>query len=154
MTTPPDRSRLPFGPAQGPADYGPPSGAYTPWSYSEPYEHFAAPQALDAAAEYDYPMAMPPSSMPPANSMGWAITAICLGLFISPFTLGWIFGIIGAIRANDVSKRWNLGDYSGAEQAARSAKILSLIGIGITVVLSTLVLVIYLVFIVAGGNLD
>lgn len=157
MTNPPDPSRMPFDTPQGPEGYGPASGAYTPQSYAAPNLGMSAQQPFGPqhpgpfGAPQGYPMPAAPTSMPPSNSMGWAVTAICIGLLVSPLTFGWVLGIIGAIRATDVRKRWELGDFAGAEQAARNAKTFSIIGIGITVVASVLFVVLYIALMVFAG---
>lgn len=69
----------------------------------------------------------------PDNYLVMAIVATVLGLCSC---LGLILGIVAIVFATQVDSKYNLGDYAGAESAAKNAKLFSIIalvldGIGI-----------------------
>lgn len=74
-----------------------------------------------------------PTGIPPKNWMTEAILATVFGFLCS--CLGGIFGIVAIVNANNVNKRFQLGDVDGAEKAAKDAKLWSMISAGITVVI-------------------
>jgi cytochrome c biogenesis protein CcdA len=68
----------------------------------------------------------------PANNMALAIIATVLGL-CSPCCIGLILGIIAIVMASQVKKKHESRDHEGAQKSAKTAKILALIAIGLTV---------------------
>lgn len=71
----------------------------------------------------------------PNNYLVMAIVATVLGLCSC---LGLILGIVAIVYATQVDSKYNLGDYMGAEGAAKNAKLFSIIalvldGIGIVI---------------------
>lgn len=84
----------------------------------------------------------------PENNLVIAIVSTVLGL-CSPCCIGLILGVIAIVFANQVNSKFNLGDYSGALQAAKNSKLLSYIALGITALY-----LVYIVFIVVTQGTD
>ena len=70
----------------------------------------------------------------PKNNMALAITGIILGC-CSPYCLGFITGIVAIVMSIQVKKKFEKGDYEGAEKSAKNAKVLAFISIGLFVIL-------------------
>lgn len=66
----------------------------------------------------------------PSNNMALAIVGTILGM-CSPCCIGFILGIVAIVMANQVKKKFNDGDVSGAESSAKNAKILAFVAIGL-----------------------
>lgn len=86
---------------------------------------------------------------PPANNMSLAIIGTILGL-CSPCCIGLIVGIIGIVQASSVNSKFIAGDYMGAESAAKSAKTMGYIAMG----LGVLGLIINIITIISFGGVD
>ena len=69
----------------------------------------------------------------PNNNLPLAIVGTILG-FCSPCCIGLILGIIAIVFSTQVDSKYNIGDYFGAEGAAKNAKILAFIAIGLGVI--------------------
>ncbi|MDR0823534.1 MAG: CD225/dispanin family protein [Prevotella sp.] len=94
--------------------------------------------------------AQPPK---PANNLALPIVATVLSLitccgYVS--CLGVILGIIAIVFSTQVDSKYALGDYAGAENAAKYAKILSFIAFG-TIVIS---IILVIVSIIMNGGID
>lgn len=72
----------------------------------------------------------PNNTIMPNNNMTLAIVATVLGL-CSPCCIGLILGIVAIVMASQVNKKYESGDFAGAESSAKNAKILSYIAIGL-----------------------
>ncbi len=68
----------------------------------------------------------------PKNNMALAITGTILGC-CSPCCIGFILGIVAIIMSTQVKKKFEAGDFDGAEKASKNAQLLSYISIGICV---------------------
>ncbi|MBQ1083825.1 CD225/dispanin family protein [Nocardiopsis sp. B62] len=114
--------QAPYG-DQSTGGYGPPAPQYgQPQApYGQPMHHYGAPGPYGVPGPYG---AQPPASDPPKNYLAFNILGIfgCLGMTS-------IIGIIGLIFALQVSSKWHIGDYVGAESAANTAKVLGIIGL-------------------------
>ncbi len=101
---PPGNPGPPHGGGYGPptGGYGPPPGGYGPTGGQPGFG------------------GQPPASGPPNNYLWMNI----VGLFGCT-----IAGIIGLIFALQVSSKWQMGDYAGAESSANTAKICGIIGL-------------------------
>jgi uncharacterized membrane protein len=84
----------------------------------------------------------------PNNNLPLAIVGTVLGL-CSPCCIGLIVGIISIVFSTQVDSKYNAGDYYGAESAAKNAKILAFVGIGLGVIG-----LIYSIVMIAAGGLD
>ncbi|WP_291051352.1 MULTISPECIES: CD225/dispanin family protein [unclassified Empedobacter] len=84
----------------------------------------------------------------PENNLVLAIIATVLGL-CSPCCIGLILGGVAIIFANQVNTKYDVGDYTGAEQAAKNSKILSYVAFGLVAL--NLIYVIF-VFITQGSE--
>lgn len=82
----------------------------------------------------------------PENSLILAIIGTILGL-CSPCCIGTIVGIVAIVFANQVNTKHNIGDYTGAEQAAKNSKILAYVAIGLGVI----GVIINVVMLITGG---
>ncbi len=82
----------------------------------------------------------------PENNLVLAIIGTILGL-CSPCCIGTIVGIIAIVFANQVNTKHNIGDYTGAEQAAKNSKILAYVAIGLGVI----GVIINVVMLITGG---
>ncbi len=67
----------------------------------------------------------------PKNNMALAIIATVLGLCPIVCCINGVLGGIAIYFATLVKKKYDLGDFDGAESAAKNAKLLSLISLGI-----------------------
>ena len=81
-----------------------------------------------------------PSGIPPKNWMTEAILATVFGFLCS--CLGGVFGIVAIVQASNVNKRFQLGDVAGAEDAAKQAKMWTMISAGITAVIFIIYMII------------
>ena len=70
----------------------------------------------------------------PNNHMGLAITGTILGLCPSLCCINFILGLVAIYFATQVKKKFNQGDYAGAESASKNAKLLSYIAIALFVI--------------------
>jgi hypothetical protein len=90
--------------------------------------------------------AMPPAYGAPAaevpNNMGLAIAALVVGLCCSGI-FGLITGIIAVVQASSVKGKAAVGDVAGATEAARKARLFSLITFGIAVVGAIIGVILY-----------
>lgn len=69
----------------------------------------------------------------PANNMALSIVGTILGM-CSPFCCpGLILGIVAIVFSSQVKKKFESGDFEGAEKSAKNAKLLALIAIGLGV---------------------
>lgn len=84
--------------------YGPPPGPPPRWLHPAP----------------GYPSGGQPAAQPPKNYLWMNILGI-LGCTV--------IGIIGLVFSLQVNKKWEMGDYAGAESASSTAKILGIIGV-------------------------
>ncbi|WP_291093732.1 CD225/dispanin family protein [Empedobacter sp. UBA6745] len=82
----------------------------------------------------------------PENNLVLAIISTVLGL-CSPCCIGTIVGIIAIVFANQVNTKHNIGDYTGAEQAAKNSKLLAYVAIGLGVI----GVIINVVMLITGG---
>ena len=118
--------------AQPQPQYAPPAEGYQQ-PYQQPqyqYPQYQQPQYAQGG------MGMPPK---PDNNMIWAILSTvlcCLPI-----------GIVAIIKASKVDTLYMQGNYSGAEEAAKSAKTWSLIGAG----LGLLGGILYVILVVFAG---
>ncbi|MFD0964820.1 CD225/dispanin family protein [Pseudofulvibacter geojedonensis] len=69
----------------------------------------------------------------PKNSMALAIIGTILGLCPTICCINFITGLIAIYFASQVKKKFESGDYISAEKAAKNAKILSYITLGLFV---------------------
>ena len=67
----------------------------------------------------------------PKNNMTLAIVGTILGLCPTLCCINAIIGGIGIYFASQVKKKFEAGDHNGAEQAAKNAKVLGWIAIGL-----------------------
>jgi len=70
----------------------------------------------------------------PNNNMALAITGAILGC-CSPYCLGFIIGIVAIVMSTQVKKKFEEGDFEGAEKSAKNAKILAFVSLGLFVTL-------------------
>ena len=82
----------------------------------------------------------------PENNLVLSIIGTVLGL-CSPCCIGTIVGIIAIVFANQVNTKHNIGDYTGAEQAAKNSKLLAYVAIGLGVI----GVIINVVMLITGG---
>ncbi len=80
------------------------------------------------------------------NNLVLAIISTVLGL-CSPCCIGTIVGMIAIVFANQVNTKHNIGDYTGAEQAAKNSKLLAYVAIGLGVI----GVIINVVMLITGG---
>lgn len=67
----------------------------------------------------------------PKNNLLLAIVGTVVGL-CSPFCFpGFIAGVVAIVMATQVNTKYDAGDYLGAEKAAKNAKILSYVALGL-----------------------
>lgn len=94
-------------------------------------------------------MEQPPK---PANSLTMAIVATvlnifaCCGMYVG--ILGFILGIVAIVFSTQVDSKYKVGDYDGAESAAKNAKLLSMISLGVAAV----GIIIVIIFMIIGGG--
>jgi len=93
--------------------------------------------------EFDQP------ETPPANNMSLAIVGTVLGL-CSPCCIGLIVGIIAIVQASSVNSKFTAADYTGAASAAKSAKTMAYIAIG----LGVLGLIINIITVISFGGVS
>ncbi|GAB3205920.1 CD225/dispanin family protein [Marinactinospora thermotolerans] len=96
--------------------YGPPSGPQNPGGYGPP------PSGGYPSGGYPgggYPGGQPAGD--PPNNWMWAaiVSLLCCTLF----------GIISLIFSLQVSSRWRIGDFQGAQEASDKAKLFGIIGL-------------------------
>lgn len=82
-----------------------------------------------------------PMQAPPQNYLVWAI----ISLFLC-----WPFAIPAIIFANQVNQKFNMGDYPGAQESARKAKMYALIATIAGPVLWILFWIFYIIVIAAS----
>lgn len=63
--------------------------------------------------------------------MVWAIVVTVLGLCSY---IGLVLGIVAIVFASQVSSKYSLGDYVGAQKSANNAKLFSIIGLILDVI--------------------
>lgn len=85
--------------------------------------------------------------MKPDNNMPLAIIGTIIGL-CSPCCIGLIVGIVGIVFAAQVNSKYTAADYDGAQSAAKNARILAFVALG----LGVLGLIIAIVQIIAVGG--
>lgn len=83
----------------------------------------------------------------PNNYMVLAVISIVLGLCQFPCCISFILGVIAIIYSNQVSSKYNYGDYLGAEQSSKNAKMLSIISL----VLAAIGLIYFIIVIMSAG---
>lgn len=108
----------------------PPPPAPEPQAYAPPPAAAAPPPPAAPAP----PPAAAPTGAKPSNYLAFSIfTTICCCLPV---------GVAAIVFAAQVNSKWTAGDYAGAEQSAKTAKMLAWIafGVGIVVNLGSLVL--------------
>jgi len=66
----------------------------------------------------------------PDNNLVLSIVSAVLGL-CSPCCIGLILGIIAIVFSTQVDSKYTAGDYRGSESAAKTAKILAFIALGL-----------------------
>ncbi len=87
----------------------------------------------------------------PDNSQVLAIIGTVVGAITCGFCcIGSVIGIIAIVFSTQVNKKYNYGDYLGAESAAKTAKILSFISLGI----AGLTLIWIIIQIASGGTAE
>ncbi|MBB4035518.1 hypothetical protein GGR21_001411 [Dysgonomonas hofstadii] len=84
----------------------------------------------------------------PDNNLVLSIISAVVGL-CSPCCIGLILGIIAIVFSTQVDSKYTVGDYRGSESAAKTAKILALIAIGLFVLNA-----IYAIVMFATGGMD
>ena len=82
----------------------------------------------------------------PDNNLVLSIVSAVLGL-CSPCCIGLILGIIAIVFSTQVDSKYTVGDYRGSESAAKTAKILAFIALG----LFALNLIYAIVMFITGG---
>ena len=85
----------------------------------------------------------------PNNNIVWAIVSLVMA-FACTGLCGLPFGIASLVFALQVDNKWNMGDYAGAEESARKAKLWGLIGVIISAVLFVIFVIVYIVIIAAA----
>lgn len=113
-----------------PGPPGPPGGGYGTGGYGPPTGGYGPPPGG--------PGGPPPSSEPPKNYLVFNI----IGLFGCT-----ILAVIGLVFALQVSSKWQIGDYQGAESAANTAKIMGIISF-VCAILHVLFWIVYILFFV------
>jgi len=83
----------------------------------------------------------------PQNNLVLAIVGTVLGI-CSPCCIGLIVGIVAIVFATQVNSKFDVGDYIGAEKAAKNSKILSYVAIGLGII----GFILSLVTIITGGT--
>jgi len=84
----------------------------------------------------------------PNNNLPLAIVSTVLGC-CSPCLSGFIAGVVAIIFASQVNTKYNAQDYSGAESAAKTAKILAFVALALF-----LINLIYFSYLIATGKFD
>lgn len=69
----------------------------------------------------------------PKNNMALSVVGTILGL-CSPCCIGLILGIIAIVMSSSVKKKFEAGDVSAAEKAAKNAKIMAIIALVLGVI--------------------
>ncbi len=69
----------------------------------------------------------------PNNNMPLAIVGTILGC-CAFYGIGFILGIVAIVFSSQVNKKFEAGDFEGAEKSAKNAKILAYIAIGLAIV--------------------
>ena len=69
----------------------------------------------------------------PKNNMALAITSTVLGM-CSSYCIGFILGIVAIVMSSQVKKKFEDGDFEGAEKSAKNAKTLAYISLALFVV--------------------
>ena len=68
----------------------------------------------------------------PKNNMALAILGTILGC-CSPCCIGFILGVVSIVMSTQVKKKFEAGDFEGSETAAKNAKLLAFIALGLFV---------------------
>ncbi len=68
----------------------------------------------------------------PKNNMALAITSTVLGM-CSSYCIGFILGIVAIVMSSQVKKKFEDGDFEGAEKSAKNAKTLAYISLALFV---------------------
>jgi len=66
----------------------------------------------------------------PKNNMALAITSTVLGM-CSSYCIGFILGIVAIVMSSQVKKKFEEGDFEGAEKSAKNAKTLAYISLAL-----------------------
>lgn len=86
-----------------------------------------------SCGEIVQPMPGPDPSVPkPPDYLVFSIVATVIGIVFSR-CIGLITGIVAIVFAAQVSSKWSMGDYKGAESSSKSAKTWSWVTIGISI---------------------
>ena len=85
----------------------------------------------------------------PSNNIVWSVIALVVALTCTG-GCGLIAAIPSLIFALQVDNKWNMGDYAGAEDSARKAKLWGMIGVIGSVVLGAIFIILYIVLIAAA----
>ncbi len=68
----------------------------------------------------------------PKNNMALSIVATIIGL-CSPCCIGFILGIVAIVMSTQVKKKFEAGDFEGAEKSSKNSKLLAFIALGLFV---------------------
>ncbi|MBI2705546.1 MAG: CD225/dispanin family protein [Actinobacteria bacterium] len=85
----------------------------------------------------------------PNNNIVWAIVSLAMGVLCSGLC-GIPFGIASLVFSLQVDNKWNMGDFAGAEESARKAKLWGMIGVIVSAVLLVVLTIMYVVLIAAA----
>lgn len=117
---------------------------YNPESGSADGSCFIGDNAGGGYGGYSYPRYEKPSLPKPSDYMALSIISLLVSLFTVPFMI--FCGIMGIVKGNEVSQKYNTGDYTGAVQASKSAFKWGLWGLIITIGLIILGVLAYVLF--------
>lgn len=70
----------------------------------------------------------------PNNNLVLAIVGTVIGLCSPCCFPGLILGIVAIVMSTQVDSKYNAGDYPGAEKAAKNAKILAFVALGLGII--------------------
>lgn len=84
-----------------------------------------------------------------ANNMPLAIIGTIIGV-CSPCCIGFIVGIVAIVFSTQVNSKYAAEDYTGSESAAKNARILSFVALGLGVI----GLIISIIKIQSAGGID
>ncbi|PQA58982.1 hypothetical protein C5O19_04805 [Siphonobacter curvatus] len=79
-----------------------------------------------------------PSYMAPPKPYNWLVPAILVTLFCCNY-----LGVVGVVYAARVETKYNLGDYAGADNDARQAKLWTLVPLAVGVIAWIILMVFY-----------
>lgn len=98
----------------------------------------------------DFNQQAPSVPVKPENNQVLAIIATVSGVFsCSLCCIGFILGVIALVLSGQVGKKYDLGDYAGAESAAKNTKLISYIALGVTAVS-----IVYMIYSLLTGGID